>query len=243
VVVQDTIAYVACFTAGLQVLNVASPDNPQIIGNYPTSDWAWGLDISGSYVYLAAFTQGVRIIDISNPANPQEVAGYTSTDWAQAAEVAGTTLYSFGVRVLDVSQPTLPSEVAHYDVPDGAQGISISGTLAYVAARCCGLQIYEHIPTGIQETEILRSHNRLELVSNPVRWGIVEARLALAQSAVVNFEICDVTGRSVASYPFGRMNSGEHRVNLKVNLLANGVYFCRVTAGEFTETRKMVVVG
>jgi hypothetical protein len=66
VAVSGTYAYVADSDAGLSVIDIADPLNPQVVGNVTTPDAAsatdidWGVAVSGDWVYLA--DGGVRIL-------------------------------------------------------------------------------------------------------------------------------------------------------------------------------------
>ena len=65
--------------AGLQVIDVSNPANPQRVGGYDTSGHAFGVAVSGNYAYVADGANGLQVIDVSNPANPQRVGGYDTS--------------------------------------------------------------------------------------------------------------------------------------------------------------------
>lgn len=58
----------------------------------------------------------------------------------------------------------------------------------------------------------------------------------------VRLEVFDVTGRLVATLKAGPVEAGDHTIEWDGSRAASGVYFYRLTAGEFRETRKMVLV-
>ncbi|MFN3345045.1 MAG: T9SS type A sorting domain-containing protein, partial [Chloroherpetonaceae bacterium] len=64
----------------------------------------------------------------------------------------------------------------------------------------------------------------------------------LASSSDVKLEVFDVLGRKVATLVNARQNAGEHSVNFNATNLASGVYFYRLQAGSFVETKKMMLV-
>ncbi len=67
-------------------------------------------------------------------------------------------------------------------------------------------------------------------------------RFAVPQRAVVAIGLCDVTGRQVLTLLEDEVDPGNHTLVLDGDRLAAGVYFCRMTAGEFAETRRLVLV-
>src|SRR4051812_37993631 len=68
VAIQNGYAFVADGPAGLTVINVSNPANPQTVGGYDTSGTAYGVAVSGNYAYVADYVSGLEVIDVSNPA-------------------------------------------------------------------------------------------------------------------------------------------------------------------------------
>ncbi|MBO6792259.1 MAG: T9SS type A sorting domain-containing protein [Balneolaceae bacterium] len=64
----------------------------------------------------------------------------------------------------------------------------------------------------------------------------------LPQSAEVNLTVYDVTGRLVATLENGLRNAGSHVVPFDASALSSGMYFYKIEAGDFSETRKMMLI-
>ena len=60
--VSGNYAYVADTAAGLQVIDVSNPANPQWVGGYGNSGDALGVAVSGNYVYVADGFWGLMIL-------------------------------------------------------------------------------------------------------------------------------------------------------------------------------------
>jgi hypothetical protein len=58
----------------------------------------------------------------------------------------------------------------------------------------------------------------------------------------VTLKVFDVNGREVATLVDGEMTAGNHAVTFAPRDLAGGIYFYKITAGKFTQTRKAVVM-
>ncbi len=58
----------------------------------------------------------------------------------------------------------------------------------------------------------------------------------------VSLKVYDVLGREVATLVNGKQNPGFHEVTFNAAKLPSGVYFYRVTAGTFTDVKKLVLV-
>ena len=54
--------------------------------------------------------------------------------------------------------------------------------------------------------------------------------------------MCDFLGREVAVLVNERKNAGSYEVNFDARNLASGVYFYRLQAGSFVETKKLLLV-
>lgn len=81
---------------------------------------------------------------------------------------------------------------------------------------------------------------------NPFRQATT-IEYALAESRTVTVSVYDMLGRRVQTLVNDRQEAGRHRVKwdsrgASGEPVASGIYFYRIEAGEFTETRKAVVV-
>ena len=65
---------------------------------------------------------------------------------------------------------------------------------------------------------------------------------ALPNEADVTLEVFDIQGRRVIALAEGVRPAGYHRVTWDAKGLSSGLYFLRIKAGEFAETRKMVLL-
>lgn len=70
VAVSGAYAYVVDFETGLQVIDIANPQTPEVVGSVDTPYEAYGLAVSGTHAYVAHY-YGLQVIDITNPQSPQ----------------------------------------------------------------------------------------------------------------------------------------------------------------------------
>ncbi len=64
----------------------------------------------------------------------------------------------------------------------------------------------------------------------------------LKEAGFVSLKVYDVMGREVATLVNGRQMAGEQEATFNATGLASGVYFYRLQAGNFTQTKKMMLV-
>jgi hypothetical protein len=67
-------------------------------------------------------------------------------------------------------------------------------------------------------------------------------RYQLPQSATVSLKIYDVLGREVQTLVNERQAAGQYSVPFNADGLASGVYFYRLQAGSFVQTKKMMLI-
>jgi len=61
-------------------------------------------------------------------------------------------------------------------------------------------------------------------------------------NSFVNLKVYDVLGREVRTLVDENKTAGSYQVKFDASNLPSGVYFYRITAGSFVETRKLIVV-
>jgi hypothetical protein len=64
----------------------------------------------------------------------------------------------------------------------------------------------------------------------------------LAEDNFVTLKIYDILGNTVASLVNEKMEFGNHQVEFNASSLSSGIYYYKITAGLFTETKKMILL-
>jgi len=77
---------------------------------------------------------------------------------------------------------------------------------------------------------------------NPVRRGeTTRIRFSTPKSGTVHLGVYDVSGREVAKLVDGWVDSGDHQYEVESTGFAPGIYFCRLSAGGYSDSRKMTI--
>jgi len=72
---------------------------------------------------------------------------------------------------------------------------------------------------------------------------VTKIRFELAKQSNVTIKVYNVTGQLIALLANNEpQNAGIKEVNFNANGLASGIYFYTLTAGDFTDTKKMILV-
>jgi len=69
-----------------------------------------------------------------------------------------------------------------------------------------------------------------------------EISFTLPRAADVRLDVFNIVGQRVTTLVDGQLGAGEHTVTWDASGFASGIYFYRLTAGDFTQTRKMLLM-
>jgi hypothetical protein len=71
---------------------------------------------------------------------------------------------------------------------------------------------------------------------------VTNINFSIVKPELVKLVIFDITGKVVAEPVNNELGTGTYKVDLDASNLASGVYFYRLTAGSFTETKRMSLI-
>jgi hypothetical protein len=144
-VIQDSLAFLVDSDGSLQILNIANPVNPELLGTYQAEHELHKLSVHGRYAYCASGGAGLLIIDVSSPQTPRLIRQIKIPGFVYDAAVDGSFLYLAcaydGLYVVDCSDPYAPTIVGELPLPGLAFDISVSSGYAYIASGRAGLNI------------------------------------------------------------------------------------------------------
>ena len=91
------------------------------------------------------------------------------------------------------------------------------------------------------EAELPKVHRLYQNYPNPFN-PETTIKFELPEDAIVSLKVYDILGKEVATLIDGFEEAGYHQASLNATNLASGLYFYRITAGSFTDVKKLVVV-
>lgn len=96
-------------------------------------------------------------------------------------------------------------------------------------------------PTGIENpVNTPLTFNLSQNYPNPFN-PTTNIHFSIPKDGIVTFKVYDVVGNEVAVFSNGFMKAGEYNAEFDGSKLASGVYFYKLTAGEFSSTKKMIL--
>ena len=94
-------------------------------------------------------------------------------------------------------------------------------------------------PLGIEDDLVISECLLLGVSPNPSN-GTVSIHFGVPEASLVRFSVFDISGRLVSEIKGVEYSQGSHVVQL--NELSPGIYFCRMTSGDFSATQRFVVI-
>jgi len=134
------------------VIDISTPENPQIVGTLKLPGTPRNLHIQGNYAYIASdkISEGLQIVDISNPNQPIKVGGYSAFGFADSNGIfvknincylARDLLFWGELYVFDIANPSNPVYKGYLLLGDRVGEITLLGTFLYIANRDDGKEL------------------------------------------------------------------------------------------------------
>jgi len=179
-----------------------------------TTSIVHNVEIYGDTAVIAHYTAGVRVLNISNPAQPVEIAWYDT----YPANNGNTYTGCWGI----------------YKFPSGKIAASDMKTGLYV------LKVGNSV--GVNENNSLVNDFRLyQNYPNPFN-PVTTISYELPSAGFVKLEIFDMLGNTITTLVNEKQNTGRYDINWNAAGYSSGIYFYKLSAGEFKDTKRMILL-
>ena len=242
--------YTAPKSSGLRVVDISNPTSPAIVGGITSGSEVWrDIQVVGNYAYVAG-SPGLHIVDVSIPASPSVVATmaipptWLVTVSGSFAYLKINPSYISYIQAIDIRNPLSPSLNGNFNLRAGASSLAASSSQLYFGFGPY-LSIYPLTcasSTGV-ENVVPSVHRLYQNSPNPFR-ETTRVAFDLPVSSDVKLEVFDLAGRRVQELGNGTYPAGHHEVSWDARDAAgrsvvSGIYFLRLEAGSFAETKRM----
>lgn len=153
-----------------------------------------------------------------------------------------------GITLIQGSITAFGNDGNHYNdsinrPPNNAVPQNIADALHYAADHLpiTALLKFENVISVNNQSEIAEDFRLHQNYPNPFN-PFTAINYELKYSTYVSLDIYDVTGKYIDNIVNGKQNSGNYSVGFSGENLPSGVYIYRLTSGDFTETKKMILL-
>ena len=238
------------------VIDVTDPENPFETGNLHTWDCDFSVAVQGDYAYISSNCMVfLTVVDISDPSHPEFVLEMPNTHRSSEVKaydnillLTGNNYTDSGIHIVDITDPENPFVSAYYDSDEvvffGAD-FDDEGNIYCTQRYSFGVyqQDLFELASGSVNSFVSVSDFSFNVTAypNPFNASTV-LDFALPTAAPIKIIVYDIMGREVARLVEGFKPAGSHSVTWNAEGLSSGVYFARLEAGDFRQTRKVLLV-
>ena len=211
---------------------------------------------------IGGYPRVLKVWDVENISNPLLVSQWQPTGIDSSivhnVEIYGNYAlvahYTSGVRLLNISNPSMPQEIAWYDTYpqnngftyDGCWGVYMFQSGKIIASdRSTGLYVLksEVGPIGINSysNEIPGRYELDQNFPNPFN-PVTKISYSLPQNSYVKINVYNAAGMLVTTLVDSFETAGNKTISFTASELPSGVYFYTLQAGEYYESKKMILV-
>jgi choice-of-anchor B domain-containing protein len=267
--INDTLFTSNINNGKLAIFDVANKDSIKFITSFQTVPNPFthnsAVTKDRKYIFTTDETSNppgkLKVWNIENLSNITFVtnwqpAGITNTI-VHNVEIYGDTAviahYQAGIRVLNISNPALPVEIAWYDTYPGNntnQFAGCWGVYKFPSGKIIGSDmntglyvVKMGVPFGIQtiSNEVPSSFNLEQNYPNPFNPN-TKIKFSVADQKQIELRIFDITGKEVSTLVNQQLKAGVYEYDFSAKNLTSGVYIYKLTAGDFSSAKKMVLV-
>jgi hypothetical protein len=243
---QDNICFLAT-TNGVNVYDITNPTKPIELSQFKTDSLALGVAVKDSIVFVAEGARGVQIFNYKNVSKKKLFnQGFT---YLRKVRIEDKYLYAIddskGLVSYDISDPFNPVEIGYYRLGKAiATNIFIKDSIICVSQGYYGFSIYKYSPitsVNISKKELPINYSLNQNFPNPFN-PTTTINYSVPKSSFVTIKIYDVLGREVTTLVNENKPIGNYSVQFNAAKLTSGIYFYRMQAGDFVQTKKLVVL-
>jgi hypothetical protein len=238
---------------GIIIVDITVISNPFSINTFSLSEKPSISIVKNDNLYISERNNGLRIYDISNSSNPVFRSFINTLGSPYGIDIEDSFLYlactNSGMRLIDISSPSSPLEIGYYQAQNlYAYKVIVKNGIAYTTNGNYGIAIIgnENYTTLNSTVKNTKKYTLLENYPNPFN-PITTIHYEIPINSKVMIKIFNIKGQLITQLIDKQMPAGTHKIQwsgtnsdgVPVN---SGVYFYQITAGKYSQTRKMILL-
>jgi hypothetical protein len=239
-------------TYGLYIIDITNPSSPFLVNRFQNmTSYPQDILVEDGVAYIADGYGGVEVVDVTDPLNPVVIGYVDLIDGSTGIKVDGDYAYVSeyilgGLQVIDISNPANPTVAGWYQ-PSGvfALGVESFNGFVYISDGLGGIQIYRNLlvtTVSVEPGEMAVNDFKLEQnYPNPFNPTTIISWQSPAGSWQT-VKVFDILGNEIASLVDGFKPAGKYEIEFDGTELPSGIYFYQIKAGEYINTKKMLLL-
>lgn len=253
IAIKDNIAFVANEDKGVRILNISSPLSISEISSINPPGIESDIKIMDTLLYVASKNGGIHIVSVANIQQPYILGSYIVYGTAHSLDIMKDFAYvasgDNGVRMIDVTDPTKPIEIGFYDTPGTTLSVTSNQNYIFIADNGTGVALVRNdLLTSIDDKGITALPSHFTLLQNYPNPFNPETKIRFSipkideEMTPVTLKIYDILGNEISTLLNEVKSAGIYEINFNATGLSSGVYFYRLKAGSFSDTKKMILM-
>jgi hypothetical protein len=251
---RDTLLFVSGDYGGIRVYSVARPAKPVLLWekNYSSC----GASYPFGKTLFVADESTIHAFDISVLDNPIELGsfdfGRRITDIYVRDSLAFVSVFTNGYSqdngmvILDIHKLNSMKEAARANTPGFSTSVFSTANYIFFTDDLDGVYIYDRneIITNISSHasgNIPANYKLFQNYPNPFN-PTTTINFSVPKPGFVKIKVYDLLGREVSTLVNEDKPAGNYRVQFNAGKLGSGIYFYRMEAGAYSQTKKLLLL-
>ena len=206
---------------------------------------------NGGEIASRNFSTNAPVVQLISPQSGETISGMKTVQWT-ANDIDGDKLtydllYSLDGKVQNILAVNL--EDTSYVWESNLYPYSASASLTVIAndgineGKFTADHLFLDSPVGIDQEEKLmpKEYSLQQNYPNPFNPSTT-INFQIPTAGIVLLKVYDILGKEVATLVNEEKTTGNYQVSFDASFLSNGIYFYRLQASDFIQTKKMILI-
>ena len=253
---QDSVLFISGLSGFTMIYNISDPYNPEQLWNGSGTGWN-GISLFplDNLLFLSQSFQ-IQILNIEDPMNPfhitdipieyQIVDIFAKDNFLYVSCFESTVGYNGFLYIFDISDLENIEQIAIAYTAGWANNIFVNEEFIFLSDFEDGVIVFDidDIMTNLKDELNKNLINNFSLYQNyPNPFNPTSTiKYELPEDLRVQIKVFDVLGKEVSALVNEEKPAGSYEVKFNGGNLASGIYFYRIQAGSFIDTKKMILL-
>lgn len=207
------------------------------------------IEIHKDLMFLAKKNEALQIYNISNIENPQYISSYEFEGRINNIEYSDNHLFLstgvYGIMILNIASIENPIQVKNYNSNWVTSHLAVNENLLVSAEGSGGILLFEYSiidsSNGDDDEKGPTEFNLQQNYPNPFNSTTI-IKYSIPKQSNITLEVFDILGKEITTLVNKEQSAGNYEVEFNAVSLPSGIYFYRIEAAKYSETKKMILL-